>query len=341
MISPIEWADDRVRLLDQTRLPAAVIWLECTRPEEIAHAIRTMQIRGAPALGIAAGFALALAAVASPDRSAAELLRTLEAAAGDIRATRPTARNLFWALERMLARAQQAGGDPASIRRDVVAEARAIQQEDIQTCRDIGRHGAALVPDPATILTHCNAGALATGGYGTALGVIRAAAEAGKRVQVLVDETRPLLQGARLTAWELAQERILATLITDSMAGYCLQQGKVDIVVVGADRIARNGDAANKIGTYPLAVLAREHGVPFYVAAPLSTADLSLASGAEMPIEERGPEEVRTVLGTPISPPEMPVLNPAFDVTPARLITAIICEAGVLRPPYETAWPER
>ena len=327
-LSPIEWHGDHVSVLDQTRLPHQVVQLECGKPEQIADAIRGMSIRGAPALGVAAAFAVALAAVHARQLDLQQARDRVNAAAELIRATRPTARNLFWALERM----QQAGAaaqDSRQLADALTREALAIQQEDLQSCHRIGDFGAKLVPQAAAILTHCNAGALATAGYGTALGVIRSAHGQGKKVRVLVDETRPLLQGARLTAWELVREGIPATVIADSAAGWCMSKGMVDLIVVGADRIAANGDAANKIGTYSLAVLACKHGIPFYVAAPMSTADLSLATGEEIPIEERAPEEVSTIAGVRITPEGAAIFNPAFDVTPHGLITAIITDCGV------------
>lgn len=332
-LKPIEWHGDHVRILDQTRLPAQVVHLEATEPREVADAIRGMNIRGAPALGVAAAFAAALAAVNARGLDIKAARARVGEAAALIRATRPTARNLFWALERMEARAA-AARDAQELAETLVQEALAIQQEDLRSCRAIGEFGAGLVPQGATILTHCNAGALATAGYGTALGVIRSAHRAGKNIRVLVDETRPLLQGARLTAWELAQEGIPATVIADSAAGWCMQRGMVSLVVVGADRIAANGDAANKIGTYSLAVLACQHGIPFYIAAPLSTVDLSLAGGADIPIEERAPEEVSSIAGVRMTPQGVAVFNPAFDVTPHGLITAIITDRGICDHPF-------
>jgi len=331
-VQPIGWKDGRVVILDQTRLPQEEHYLTYDRVDQIADAIRTLQVRGAPLIGLAAAYAIALAA-----RGEGEDLTARVAHAADLlRATRPTARNLFWAIDRMVSRAEQ--GASAS---DLLDEARAIHREDAETCRRIGEHGSALVPEGATVLTICNAGALATGGDGTALGVIRAARAAGNPVEVLACETRPLLQGARLTLWELMRDEIPATLITDSMAGACMQRGMIDIVITGADRIARNGDTANKIGTYGLAVLAHHHGIPFYVAAPMSTVDLSLASGSQIPIEERRPEEVLGFAGIPTAPKGAHALNPAFDVTPAQLITGIITERGVLRAPYDRAFPDR
>jgi methylthioribose-1-phosphate isomerase len=330
-VQPIGWKDDRVVILDQTRLPQEERYLTCGRVDQIADAIRTLQVRGAPLIGLAAAYAIALAA-----RGEGEELPTRVASAADLlRATRPTARNLFWAIDRMVSRAEQ-GASAA----DLLEEARAIHREDAETCRRIGEHGSALVPEGATVLTICNAGALATGGDGTALGVIRSARAAGNPVKVLACETRPLLQGARLTLWELLRDEIPATLITDSMAATCMQRGMIDIVITGADRIARNGDTANKIGTYGLAVLAHHHGIPFYVAAPMSTVDLSLADGSQIPIEERRPEEVLGFAGIPTAPKGALALNPAFDVTPAEIVTGIITERGVLTAPYDTAFPD-
>ena len=333
-VTPIEWHGDHVSLLDQTRLPTQVVHLECTKPEEIADAIRGMSIRGAPVLGVAAAFAVALAAVNARGLDTGEARERVSQAAALIRSTRPTARNLFWALERMQRKAGEAAGDAEQLSAKLVQEALAIQEEDLQSCRAIGDLGARLVPDRATILTHCNAGALATAGYGSALGVIRSAHRQGKDIRVLADETRPLLQGARLTAWEMIQEGIPTTLIADSAAAWCMSKGMVDLVVVGADRIAANGDAANKIGTYALAVLACQHGIPFYIAAPMSTVDLSLADGTLIPIEERAAEEVSTVAGVRMTPEGVAVFNPAFDVTPHGLITAIITDRGICDHPF-------
>jgi methylthioribose-1-phosphate isomerase len=314
VLSPLRWQGGRLELIDQRRLPAEEVWLSYGDYREVARAIREMVVRGAPAIGCAAAFGYALGVRAGVPRE--EVLATL-------RATRPTAVNLFWALDRV-----HRAADPE-------AEAIAIWRDDIDRCLRIGAHGARLMPDVGAVLTHCNAGALATGGYGTALGVIRAARAGGKQIHVLADETRPFLQGARLTAWELARDGIPVTLITDNMAGALMARGEVQAVVVGADRIARNGDAANKIGTYSVAVLAREHGIPFYVAAPLSTVDLDTLDGAHIPIEERAAEEVTHLAGVRVAPAGVGVRNPAFDVTPARLVRAIITEAGVAEPPYE------
>jgi methylthioribose-1-phosphate isomerase len=327
-IRPVRWADDHVVILDQTRLPAEESWLRCGRVSEVAEAICALRVRGAPLIGIAAAYGIALAAQGEQQG----LRHRVTCAADVLRATRPTARNLFWAIDRMLSRVE-AGATAA----DLVAEALAIHEDDARTCRLIGEHGPGVVPAGAVILTICNTGALATGGDGTALAIVRAARAAGNQVSVVACETRPLLQGARLTMWELMRDAIPATLITDSMAGTCMERGMVDLVITGADRIARNGDTANKIGTYSLAVLAQHHGLPFYVAAPMSTVDLSLPDGSQIPIEERGPDEVRSFAEHPTAPPGAPVFNPAFDLTPAPLITAIVTERGVLRPPYQEA----
>src|SRR5262245_53272648 len=318
-VEPIRWQDDSLQLLDQRKLPREVVWVSCRDAHEVAVAIRDMVVRGAPAIGVAAAFGIALAALRGDD---------VPAAAAELRQARPTAVNLMWAVDRMMLCSGRL--QPA----ELLAEARKIFAEDVEANRRIGRFGAELLGDAPTVLTHCNAGALATAGYGTALGVIRAAVESGKRVAVFADETRPYLQGARLTAWELQQDGIDVTLITDNMAGYFFKQGRFDAVIVGADRIAANGDAANKIGTYTLAVLAKAHGVPFYVAAPISTVDPATPDGAAIPIEERSAGEVTTIGGVTIAPEGVSARHPAFDVTPAALITAIITDRGVLRPPY-------
>jgi methylthioribose-1-phosphate isomerase len=319
-VEPIRWRGDALELLDQRLLPREVRYVALHDAHEVAGAIRDMMVRGAPAIGVSAAFGVALAAQRGDD---------VDVAAAELRASRPTAVNLMWALDRML-RARDAG-------RDLTAEAEAMFSEDVAACKRIGQYGAALLGNSVTVLTHCNAGALATAGYGTALGVIRAAVEGGKRVAVFADETRPYLQGARLTAWELQQESIDVTLITDSMSGHFFQQGKFDAVIVGADRIAANGDAANKIGTYTVAVLANAHDVPFYVAAPLSTIDVNCPTGAQIPIEERSAAEVTSINNVSIAPEGISVRHPAFDVTPSRLITAIITDRGVLRAPYDEA----
>ncbi len=332
-VRAIEWTGDRLVLLDQRRLPAQEVYHGCTEPEAVARAIEDMVVRGAPAIGVTAAYGVALAARGLSRSGAAGFREAMERVLERFARTRPTAVNLFWALDRMR-RVLDRVTDPAEAARALEAEARAIEAEDVEANRRMGRFGAALLPDPCTVLTHCNAGALATAGYGTALGVIRAAVEAGKRVHVLADETRPFLQGARLTAWELVKDAVPVTVITDGMAGYRMQLGGVDAVIVGADRIARNGDVANKIGTYALSVLAREHRVPFYVAAPLSTVDFSLDDGGAIPIEERHPSEVTHCGGSRVVPEGAGVWNPAFDVTPWNNVTAIITEKGVARPPY-------
>jgi methylthioribose-1-phosphate isomerase len=328
--SPIAWRDDALLLLDQTKLPAEEVWLRCTDPEDVAAAIRRLAVRGAPAIGVAAAYGLALAirgASSETERSAA-----FNAALELLASTRPTAVNLRWALERGRVIFSESPDEEAEFR--LLAWARRLQAEDVAANRRIGANGAALFEAGNRVLTHCNAGALATAGYGTALGVIRSAWTSGRLAMVWVDETRPLLQGARLTAWELRGLGIPHRLVTDSSAGTLIAQGRVDRIVVGADRIAANGDTANKVGTYPLAVLADRHGVPFYIAAPLSTIDRATPDGAAIPIEERSPDEVTHLRGQSIAPENTPALNFAFDVTPHTLIAAIITEAGVLTPPY-------
>ena len=328
---------DAVVMIDQRKLPAQEVYVRCRTGAEVARAIRTMVIRGAPAIGVAAAMGIALGMrknqATGTQKLAADFYKVCELMAS----TRPTAVNLFWAIHRMkrtFGAAAEEGASVDQIKDRLDEEARAIHDEDVASCRAMGAYGAAVVPSEARILTHCNAGALATAGYGTALGVIRGAIEAGKRVAVFADETRPFLQGARLTAWELVREGIETTVITDGMAGALMRQGGVNVVVVGADRIAANGDTANKIGTYGLAVLAREHGIPFYVAAPLSTIDLETPDGARIPIEERHAREVTHVGGARVTPEGARVWNPAFDVTPQHLITGIITERGICRPPY-------
>jgi methylthioribose-1-phosphate isomerase len=335
VVPTVGWDDESVVMIDQRRLPAEEVYLRCRTPGDVAVAIRDMAIRGAPAIGVAAAFGLALAvrtSRAEGDALRGEFDRTCDL----LRATRPTAVNLFWAIERMrrrFAREMPVGG--ATLRDGLLEEALAIEEEDLAACRRMGDLGAQLIPQGARLLTHCNAGALATAGYGTALGVIRSAARQGKVKNVFADETRPYLQGARLTAWELSRDGIPTTLIADNMAGHLMSRAEVDVVIVGADRIAANGDVANKIGTYTLAVLARETGLPFYVAAPLSTIDLGTASGDAIPIEERPPDEVTNHGGRRLAPDGVAVRNPAFDVTPHRYVTAIISERGVARPPYD------
>ncbi len=338
MLPTVEYRDDCLVMIDQRKLPGTEVYVECKTAPEVARAIKTMVIRGAPAIGVAAALGLALGMKKSKatgtSKFAAEFQKTCELLAS----TRPTAVNLFWAIDRMkrcFAAAAQAGASVSEIKATLDSEARCIHDEDVEMCRAIGRHGGALVPQSARILTHCNAGALATAGYGTALGVIRGAVEQGKQVTVFADETRPFLQGARLTAWELVHDHIDTTVITDNMAGTFMRQGLIDFVVVGADRIAANGDVANKVGTYGVAVLAREHGIPFYVAAPSSTIDLATADGSAIPIEERPDREVTHVGPTRITPEQAKVRNPAFDVTPSRYVTGIITERGVWTAPYE------
>ena len=324
-----------VVLIDQTRLPSETVHVVCRSAEEVAEAIRAMRIRGAPAIGVAAAYGMALGARAYGGTESAALLAHLESVAQLLAATRPTAVNLKWALERCLSMARRAVRDGVkAVQQELLTLAHLMADEDVATNRRMGAFGLDLVPAGARVLTHCNTGALATVDYGTALGVVRAAHEAGLGVHVLVDETRPFLQGARLTAWELKELGVPMTLITDNMAGHFMSRGQVDLVLVGADRIAANGDVANKIGTYSLAVLAREHDVPFYIVAPTSTIDLSLASGAEIPIEERTATEVLELGGVRIAPDGIEAAHPAFDITPARLVTAIVTERGVLRPPY-------
>jgi methylthioribose-1-phosphate isomerase len=341
MFKTIEWTDDGVRMIDQTRLPAEEIYRTYRTHQEVAEAIRSMVIRGAPAIGVAAAMGVALGVKNSGARTIPELRRDFETIAETISKTRPTAVNLFWAIERMRTAFQNSlscqTSDQQSIAFTKAAledEAKRILAEDIAVNEAMGKHGAALMPDSGTVLTHCNAGALATGGYGTALGVIRSAVAAGKKIHVFADETRPFLQGARLTAWELAKDRIPVTLITDNMAGHFMKSGEIEAVIVGADRIAANGDVANKIGTYSVAVLARENQIPFYVAAPLSTVDMSLASGDQIPIEERSPAEVTHWAGVATAPEKVEARHPAFDVTPNRYVTAIITERGLARAPY-------
>ncbi|MGN1004758.1 MAG: S-methyl-5-thioribose-1-phosphate isomerase [Oscillospiraceae bacterium] len=317
----ILWQGNSLALLDQTRLPVEEVWLNYTDFRQVANAIKTMVVRGAPAIGVSAAYAYCLAALEGAD---------LKEAKAVLAASRPTAVNLFWALERMERKALSCGGDVNAL----IEEAKAIHAEDIEMNHAMGAFGAAVVPEHARILTHCNAGALATGGYGTALGVIRAAHAQGKVELVYADETRPLLQGARLTAYELVHDGIPATLIADNMAAFLMRQGKIDLVLLGCDRMAANGDFANKIGTYSVAVNARHHGVPFYTVLPSSTIDLSIPDGSGIPIEERAADEVRTLYGVQTAPTDVPVYNPAFDVTPHELLTGIITEKGVIYPPF-------
>ena len=338
MIKTIEWTDEGVRMLDQRLLPTEEKYLMLRSYEEVAEAIKKMVVRGAPAIGVSAAMGLALGASQSVGTSVADLEDDFDYMCKVMSETRPTAVNLFWAIERMRQRLQREKAvtkDPLEIKQRLVEEALNIFREDIEANRALGRFGADLLSDGDTVLTHCNAGALATAGdYGTALGVVRGAIDAGRHISVIADETRPFLQGLRLTAWELAQDNIPVTVITDNMAGHVMKSGKINAVVVGADRIAANGDAANKIGTYMVAVLAQKHKIPFYVAAPISTLDLSLKSGDEIPIEERNGREVTHIKEHQLAPDGVEVQNPAFDVTPNDLIAAIVTDKGVARPPY-------
>ena len=338
LIKTVFWKKNAVVLIDQNALPLVERQVVCSDYRQVIAAIRDLTVRGAPAIGVAAAMGAALGALAFASEPIEKFKKKFNAICDEIAAARPTARNLFWAMERMkkhLDEVVRSGKrNPA---RELVREAKRICAEDIAVNREMGRRGAALFSDGDHVLTHCNAGALATAGYGTALGVLRAAAAEGKKLHVYVDETRPVLQGARLTAWEMKKEKIPATLICDNMAGSLMRQGKINKVIVGADRIAANGDAANKIGTYSLAVLARAHRIPFYIAAPVSTFDFSIKTGEDIPIEERQADEVTTFRGAQAAPKGMKVYNPAFDVTPARLITAMITERGVLTPPFPAA----
>ncbi|MGC8861317.1 MAG: S-methyl-5-thioribose-1-phosphate isomerase [Armatimonadota bacterium] len=340
----VDYVDGKVLIIDQTRIPDELVVLELTSPEAVADAIKTMKVRGAPAIGVTAALGVALAARnyasgrSAEQPSAEKLYEQIERAAQMLKNTRPTAVNLFWGIDRILRKARECLGRKCSaeeMRASIEELARWMVDEDEQICRRIGEHGAVLMPDQGHVLTHCNAGALACVAYGTALGVIRSAVAAGKRIHVYADETRPRLQGMKLTCFELARDNIPVTVISDNMAGSLMRAGRIDCVVVGADRIAANGDVANKIGTYSVAVLAHHHGIPFYVAAPTSTIDLSLASGDEIPIEERSRDELTHIDGRRICPVGVDVINPSFDVTPAALVTAIITEKGIARPPYK------
>ncbi|MBN2198401.1 MAG: S-methyl-5-thioribose-1-phosphate isomerase [Candidatus Aminicenantes bacterium] len=334
MLPTIEWRDGRVIMIDQRLLPEKEAYVECRSHEDVAEAIENMAIRGAPAIGVAAamGVALGFGREAKSGRTEDAFNRVTER----LRRTRPTARNLFWALERMKSVFEQnRDASPEEMTSRLEAEALAVEAEDIDINKRIGSAGRSLIRDGMSVITHCNTGGLATAGYGTALGIVRAAFEEGRKVRVVVDETRPYLQGARLTCWELRRLGIPHVLITDGAAGWLMKGGEVGLALVGADRVARNGDTANKIGTYSLAVLAREHGIPFYVAAPVSTVDFSLADGEGIPVEERSEDEVRNFGGRPVAPPDTPARNPAFDVTPARLIAGIITEHGIARPSFE------
>jgi methylthioribose-1-phosphate isomerase len=341
MIKTLEWTEAGVRFIDQTKLPTEEAYVTCKSYEEVADAIRTMIVRGAPAIGVAAAMGVALGTLQSSAKTMPELEREFDTVCNVLAGTRPTAVNLFWAIRRMRDRFEQLRAQPLEkIRQELVAEAQRMLVEDIAANEAMGKHGAVLMPSSGGVLTHCNAGALATAGYGTALGVIRAAVESGKQIQVFADETRPFLQGSRLTAWELMKDNIPTTLIADNMAGAMMRLGKIDAVVVGADRIAANGDVANKIGTYTVAVLAKEHGIPFYVAAPISTVDLNTTDGSKIPIEQRASTEVTHLAGKQIAPDAVRVENPAFDVTPSKYVTAIITERGVARAPYQESLAE-
>jgi methylthioribose-1-phosphate isomerase len=337
MIQTLQWTDEGVRFIDQTKLPTEEVYVTSRTYQEVADAIYTMVVRGAPAIGVAAAMGVALGVRDAKANSVAELQPQFENICRTLAATRPTAVNLFWAIQRMKDKFNAlvaANSSVAEIRSALIAEAQQMHAEDVAACVAMGKHGAALLPKSGGVLTHCNAGALATCGYGTALGVIRAAVEAGAKINVYADETRPFLQGSRLTAWELQKDGIPTTVIADNMAGVMMRQGKVGAVIVGADRIAANGDVANKIGTYSVAILAKEHGIPFYVAAPWSTVDLATATGEQIPIEERSTREVTHLAGKQIAPDNISVENPAFDMTPHRYIAAIITERGVAKPDY-------
>ena len=338
MIQTLEWTDHGVRFLDQTKLPTEEIYVTCQTHEQVADAIRTMIVRGAPAIGVAAAMGIALGVSNSKAESTGDLKRELDQICDIIAKTRPTAVNLFWAIERMKEKFERIRIRPIpQIKRDLIEEAQRMHAEDIAANQAMGRLGATLMPAEGGVLTHCNAGALATAGYGTALGVIRAAFEQGKKIHVFADETRPFLQGSRLTAWELMKDGIPTTVISDNMAGAMMRQGKIGAIVVGADRIAANGDVANKIGTYTVAVLAKEHNIPFYVAAPISTVDLNCRDGSGIPIEQRNRKEVTHIAGKQMVPDGVEVENPAFDVTPAKYVDAIITEHGIARAPYDVS----
>jgi len=336
MFKTLEWTDSGVRFIDQRKLPTEEIYVTCTTYEQVADAIRTMVVRGAPAIGVTAAMGVALGMSAFEGSDLKAMQQHLDRVSDALAATRPTAVNLFWGIRRMREKFVSLSGlPPAQIKQALIREAQQMYLEDIAANQAMGRHGATLLPSSGGILTHCNAGALATCGYGTALGVIRAAVESGKKLHVFADETRPFLQGSRLTAWELMQDNIPTTVISDNMAGVMMRQGKIGAVVVGADRIAANGDVANKIGTYTVAVLAKEHGIPFYATAPFSTVDLDTPDGSLIPIEQRSPREVTHFAGQQIAPDNVGVENPAFDVTPHRYVAAIITERGIAKAPYE------
>src|ERR1700738_193043 len=335
MIQTLEWTNAGIVFIDQTKLPTEEVYVTCTTHEQVADVIRNMVVRGAPAIGVAAAMGIALGVKNSRAENGADLKKDCEQILKAIRQTRPTAVNLFWAIRRMTEKFESLRVRPIpQIKRELIEEAQRMHAEDIAANQAMGRHGATLMPNEGGVLTHCNAGALATAGYGTALGVIRAAIEQGKKIHVYADETRPFLQGSRLTAWELMKDGIPTTVISDNMAGAMMSQGKIGAIVVGADRIAANGDVANKIGTYTVAVLAKEHGIPFYVAAPISTVDLACTDGSKIPIEQRNSKEVSHIAGKQMVPDGVEIENPAFDVTPAKYVTAIITEKGIARAPY-------
>src|SRR5271165_3805296 len=336
MIQTLEWTDQGVRFIDQTKLPTEEVYVLCKTHEQVADVIRDMVVRGAPAIGVAAAMGIALGVNNSKAETTGDLKRDLDQICDLMGKTRPTAVNLFWAIRRMQEKFERVRIRPiAQIKQELITEAQRMHAEDIAANQAMGRHGATLMPSAGGVLTHCNAGALATAGYGTALGVIRAAVEAGKKIHVYADETRPFLQGSRLTAWELMKDGIPTTVISDNMAGAMMQQGKITAIVVGADRIAANGDVANKIGTYTVAILAKEHGIPFYVAAPISTVDLNTPDGSKIPIEQRNAREITHIAGKQMVPDGVEVENPAFDVTPAKYIAAIVTEKGIAPAPYE------
>jgi methylthioribose-1-phosphate isomerase len=335
MIQTLEWTDQGVRFIDQTKLPTEETYVTCKTHEQVADVIRNMVVRGAPAIGVAAAMGIALGVASSKAETVGDLKRDLDQICDNMGKTRPTAVNLFWAIRRMQEKFERLRVRPiAQIKQELIEESKRMHAEDIAANQAMGRHGATLMPSEGGVLTHCNAGALATAGYGTALGVIRAAVEQGKRIHVYADETRPFLQGSRLTAWELMKDGIPTTVISDNMAGAMMKQGKIGAIVVGADRIAANGDVANKIGTYTVAVLARENGIPFYVAAPISTVDLACPNGDQIPIEQRNPKEVSHIAGKQMVPDGVSIENPAFDVTPSKYVAAIITERGIAREPY-------
>ncbi|QEE28743.1 S-methyl-5-thioribose-1-phosphate isomerase [Terriglobus albidus] len=344
MIPTLEWTPEGVRFIDQTKLPLDEIYVTATSYQDVATIIRDMIVRGAPAIGVSAAMGIALGVDRSSATTLSQLTAEVEEMSKVLAATRPTAVNLFWAIDRMNEKYKELLTTPGvtipEIKAALITEAQAMYDADIEACKQMGAHGATLLPEEGTVLTHCNAGALATCGYGTALGVIRAAVERGHKIDVLADETRPYLQGARLTAWELMQDNIPTTVLCDNMAGTLMRQGRIQAVIVGADRIAANGDVANKVGTYSVAVLAKEHGIPFYVAAPWSTIDLATAHGDQIPIEQRSPVEVTHSNGKQMTPHGVGIENPAFDVTPAKYVTAIITERGVLQAPYKVSMKE-